>query len=242
MQVQLAGEPGRPGRANEDFTAATPEALVLLDGLGPPDGRESGCSHGTAWYVRRLGVRLLARLTGRADRSIGECLADAVVETAALHGGRCDLAHPRTPAATVVAARVVGEALEYLVLGDSLLVLGLRDGPPRVVGSRRPVPGARTAGPGPRTVAASPRAAEYAETGRVRLAELSAVAALSDGAARFTDLFALGDWSDALRLMSASGPDALIDRVRAAERTDPRCERWPRAQAHDDASAVHARV
>ncbi|MFD0348608.1 hypothetical protein ACFQ0M_26245 [Kitasatospora aburaviensis] len=141
MQVQLAGEARRPGRESEDFAAASPEALVLLDGSSSPTGLESGCRHGTPWYVRRLGVHLLARLTDRADRSIAECLADAIVETAALHGGRCDLAHPNTPAAMVVAARRHGTALEYLVLGDSLLVLEFKDGPPRVIGDNQRFPG-----------------------------------------------------------------------------------------------------
>ncbi|MFF7637331.1 protein phosphatase 2C domain-containing protein [Kitasatospora sp. NPDC008050] len=140
MQVQLAGEAGQPGQENEDFAASTPEALVLLDGSGSPTGMESGCRHGTAWYVRRLGVHLLARLTDRPDRSIAECLADAVAETAALHGARCDLAHPGTPAASVVAARLHGASLEYLVLGDCLLLLEPRDGPVKVVGDNQPYP------------------------------------------------------------------------------------------------------
>ncbi|GAA2249614.1 hypothetical protein GCM10010430_35410 [Kitasatospora cystarginea] len=141
MQVELAGEPQEPGRQTEDFAAASPEALVLLDGSSSPAGMESGCRHGTAWYVRRLGVHLLARLTDRSDRSISECLADAIVETAALHGGRCDLAHPNTPAAMVVAARLHGKSLEYLVLGDSLLILHPKDGPPRVIGDNQRFPG-----------------------------------------------------------------------------------------------------
>ncbi|AXI78514.1 protein phosphatase 2C domain-containing protein [Peterkaempfera bronchialis] len=140
MHVELAGEPQQPGRQSEDFAAATPEALVLLDGSSSPAGLESGCRHGTAWYVRRLGVHLLARLTDRADRTAAQCLADAIAETAALHGARCDLSHPNTPAAMVVAARQRGAALEYAVLGDSLLVLDREDGEPRVVGDNQPFP------------------------------------------------------------------------------------------------------
>ncbi|MEU9129239.1 protein phosphatase 2C domain-containing protein [Kitasatospora sp. NPDC048540] len=272
MQVQLAGEPARPDRVSEDFTAATPEALVLLDGSGSPEGLESGCGHGVAWYVRRLGVHLLTRMTDRADRSAAECLADAIAETAALHGGRCDLAHPNTPAAMVVAARLHGNSLEYLVLGDSLLVLQLVDGPPRVIGDNQRFPAgeelrrevlaaapgsaeraalrmqyalavraARNTGHGPWIAAAAPKAAGYAESGFVRLSALSALAAFSDGAARYGGLFRLGSWGDALALLAASGPAELIARVRAVERSDGRCARWPRASAHDDASALYAR-
>ncbi|GAA4859053.1 integrase [Kitasatospora terrestris] len=273
MQVDLAGEPRRPDRVNEDFAAASSEALVLLDGSSSPAGLESGCRHGIAWYVRRLGVHLLARMTDRSDRSIAECLSDAIAETAALHGGRCDLAHPNTPAAMVVAARLHGGSLEYLVLGDSLLVLHLKDGPPRVLGDNQrfpagetlrrqiwtTVPGSaeraalhmryalavravRNTGHGPWIAAASPRAAEHAETGFVELGDLHGVAALSDGAARFTDRFDLGSWADAVRLLAESGPAELISRVRAAERSDADCLRWPRGKAHDDASALYARV
>ncbi|WP_035847050.1 protein phosphatase 2C domain-containing protein [Kitasatospora azatica] len=273
MQVQLAAQAEQPGRESEDFASATPEALVLLDGSSSPLGMESGCRHGTAWYVRRLGVHLLARLTDRSDRSIAECLADAIVETAALHGGRCDLAHPNTPAAMVVAARLHGASLEYLVLGDSLLVLEPTSGRPRVVGDnqhyaegeelrqamRAAEPGSeertalhlryslalravRNTGHGPWIAAASPKAAAHAETGFVRLDTLRAVAALTDGASRYTERFALGDWTEALRLMAQGGPAALIARVREAETGDPRCARWPRGKTHDDATAVYARL
>ncbi|MEV7777720.1 integrase [Kitasatospora sp. NPDC088351] len=271
MQVQLAGEAQRPDRENEDFAAVSPEAFVLLDGSSTPPGLESGCRHGTAWYVRRLGVHLLARLTDRADRSIAECLADAIVETAALHGGRCDLAHPNTPAAMVVAARRHGASLEYLVLGDSLLVLEPKDGPPKVIGDNQrfpdgeelrrqvwsAVPGSveraalhleyalavravRNTGDGPWIAAAGPKAAQHAETGFVGLDRLHAVAALTDGAARYTERFGLGGWADVLRLLAESGPAELIARVRAVERSDAACERWPRGKTHDDASALYA--
>ncbi|WP_030271110.1 protein phosphatase 2C domain-containing protein [Streptomyces sp. NRRL B-24484] len=273
MQVQLAGEPYGPGRESEDFAAASAEALVLLDGSSMPKDLESGCRHGTAWYARRLGVHLLARLTDRADRSIAQCLGDAIVETAALHGGRCDLGNPNTPAAMVVAARTVGGSLEYLVLGDSLLVLHPREGAPRVIGDNQRFPGgellrrqvwttvpgsteraelylayaqavraARNSGHGPWIAAATPRAAEHAETGFVPLADLRGVAALTDGAARFTERFRLGSWSDALRLLAESGPAELIAQVRAVEAADAECTRWPRGKKSDDASALYARI
>ncbi|MFJ1756628.1 integrase [Kitasatospora sp. NPDC088134] len=273
MRVELAVDARRPDRGCEDFAAATPEALVLLDGSSTPESLATGCTHGTAWYVRRLGVHLLARLTDRADRTAAECLADAIAETAALHGGRCDLANPATPAAMVVAARLRGDTLEYLALGDSLLVLHPEQGPPRVIGDNQRFPGgeelrrqvwstvpgsaeraalhlryatavraARNTGHGPWIAAALPRAAEHAETGTVARAGLRGAAALSDGAARFTDRLELGSWADAAQLLAEAGPAELIARVRAAERTDPHCLRWPRSKAHDDAAALYARL
>ena len=39
------------------------------------------------------------------------------------------------------------------------------------------------------------------------------MAALTDGAARYTERFGLGSWSDALRLLAESGPAELIAQV-----------------------------
>ncbi|WP_063795881.1 hypothetical protein [Peterkaempfera griseoplana] len=273
MQVEMAGEPQHPDRISEDFAAATSEALVLVDGSSTPAGLESGCRHGTAWYARRLGVHLLARLTDRADRTAAQCLGDAIAETAALHGGRCDLSHPNTPAAMVVAARRQGAELEYAVLGDSLLVLHPYAGEPVVVGGNQPftageelrrrvwasAPGSperaalhmqyvlavravRNTGRGPWVAAALPRAAEHAESGAAPLAGLRGVAALSDGAARYVERYGLGGWADALELMAGPGPGELLARVRAVEASDPRCVRWPRGKAQDDATAVYAHL
>ncbi|WP_354642321.1 protein phosphatase 2C domain-containing protein [Kitasatospora camelliae] len=123
MKVEIATEPGTAGRANEDFAAAGPGVVVLLDGAGTPAGAECGCEHGVAWFAAALGSGLLAEVVTRPDRALTDCLADAIVRTAALHGDGCDLAHPGTPSATVIAVRVTGEVLEYLVLADSVLLL-----------------------------------------------------------------------------------------------------------------------
>lgn len=272
MRVQMAGEPQRPDRLSEDYAAATPEALVLLDGSSSPPAMESGCQHGTAWYARRLGVHLLARLVDRPDRTMAQCLGDAIAETASLHGARCDLAHPNTPAAMVVAVRRHGSALQYLVLGDSLLVLD-RFGTVAVIGDNQPFPAgevlrrerealpkgsperaalhmryalavraARNTGRGPWIAAALPKAAEHAETGSVPLAELRSFAALTDGASRYVERFDLGSWPDAMALLDGPGPTELLRRVREAEAADPACRQWPRGKVRDDATVLFARI
>ncbi|MDT0329802.1 hypothetical protein [Nocardiopsis lambiniae] len=121
MPFLIATEPGRVDRPNEDFAAVTARCAVVLDGVsGPLDG-DGGCSHGVAWYVRRLGALLLAGAdTGRPLRS---ALAEAITATTALHAGTCDTAHRDTPSATVAAVRMTGEGLEYLVLSDSVLLV-----------------------------------------------------------------------------------------------------------------------
>ncbi|WP_433417545.1 protein phosphatase 2C domain-containing protein [Microtetraspora malaysiensis] len=122
MRVTFATQPASPDRPNEDFIAATPDAVVLLDGAGTPAGSESGCSHGVAWYARTLGSKLIASLTQSAG-SLTEILAEGIKATTSLHDFTCDVNHPGSPSATVVMLRRTGDDLEYLVLADSVLVL-----------------------------------------------------------------------------------------------------------------------
>jgi hypothetical protein len=81
-----------------------------------------------------------------------------------------------------------------------------------------------------------PAAAGEAVTGTLPLARLCGVALLSDGASRIADAYHLLTWPQALAIISADGPAALIARTRAAEDSDPRALRWPRAKASDDAT------
>ena len=60
MRVLLASEPGAAERPNEDFAAAIPGAVVLLDGAGYVPDSATGCMHGVAWYPRTLGGLLAA--------------------------------------------------------------------------------------------------------------------------------------------------------------------------------------
>lgn len=121
MRVTFATE-AAPGRPNEDFVAATPDAAVLLDGAGTPAGSNSGCSHGVAWYSRTLGSTLLATMVQRAG-TLTELLADGIKTVSSLHDASCDLAHPGSPSATVIMLRRTNDALEWLVLADSVLLL-----------------------------------------------------------------------------------------------------------------------
>lgn len=137
MRAQLATEAGRTSAANEDFAAASATAAVLLDGATTPPGYETGCVHGVAWFARTLGGLLLAACEAPASGALTDCLRDGISQVRALHGGTCDLTHPDTPTATVVAIRVKGADLEYLVLADSLLVLSTVAGDREVISDRR---------------------------------------------------------------------------------------------------------
>ena len=127
MNVALGSQPAEPGRENEDFAAAASGAAVLLDGAGVA-GADTGCVHGIAWFSATLGGLLLGAITAQPARPLTACLADSICAVRSLHEDSCDLTHPASPTSTVVAVRAGAGALEYLVLGDSTLLLAYRDG------------------------------------------------------------------------------------------------------------------
>ncbi|MFE9495629.1 integrase [Streptomyces collinus] len=136
MRFALATLPADRERENEDFAASAPGAAVLLDGAGV-GGAETRCTHGVAWFSGTLGALLLRNITALPCRTLPECLADAIGVVRSLHGDGCDLAYRASPTSTVVAVRASGGALEYLVLGDSSLLLADGDGGATVVTDRR---------------------------------------------------------------------------------------------------------
>ncbi|MFE9677398.1 integrase [Streptomyces sp. NPDC006259] len=136
MRVTLGSLPAEPGRENEDFAAAAPGAAVLLDGAGVAKA-ETGCTHGVAWFSATLGGLLLSTITAHPARPLAACLADAIDSVRSLHEGVCDLVHRASPTSTVVAVRAGVDALEYLVLGDSSLLLADKGPGVTVVTDRR---------------------------------------------------------------------------------------------------------
>jgi hypothetical protein len=269
MRARMATAPAWPDADNEDFAAIAPSAAVLLDGAGIPAGIESGCVHGVAWFARRLGTALLARLCEPSGGPLAACLRAAIAEVRSLHGGACDLEHPVTPTATVVAIRVRGDTLEHLVLADSSLVLTQADGAQVVTdrrldgalrGSRsaldrmplrdpayaaafrdhmRAVQRVRNTPGGFWVAAADPAVAEHALTGSCPLSGLESALLVSDGASRLTDLFGLVSWAGLTAIVRRDGPAELIRQVRAAECADPDGSRWPRSKATDDITVVY---
>ncbi|GAA2909916.1 protein phosphatase 2C domain-containing protein [Streptomyces thioluteus] len=257
MRIELATRPGDPSRPDEDFVSAVLPAsgrggaLVLLDGVTPPPDGDDGCVHGVAWFTAHLGGALVELCAARREMGLRECLAEAIARTTAAHGGGCDLAHRRTPQATAVLARWDGARVEYLVLSDSVLLVEGADGAVTPVlddriarlAARGPVTDAqRNADGGFFTAAADPSVVSRAVTGALPRDAVRALAALSDGASRWVEVFRAGDWARCLGLLAKSGPRALIDRVRAAELADPECVAFRRGKAHDDASVVYAEL
>ncbi|NLU71958.1 hypothetical protein HCC61_04540 [Streptomyces sp. HNM0575] len=92
------------------------------------------------------------------------------------------------------------------------------------------------------TAAADPGVASLAVTGSTPRADVRALLALSDGAARWSQTFRHGDWAALLAFVRKEGTAALIAAVREAERADPHGTAHPRGKRHDDASAVFAEL
>lgn len=257
MRIDLSSAPGSPERPNEDWlSAAIPASgggtLVALDGVTPPPG-DVGCSHGVPWFAARLGGRLTELSGSRRDMPLSRILAEAIGATADAHRDTCDLSHARTPQATVVMVRWDESCVEHLVLSDSVLLLQAPGGEVRAVLDDRldriprerlrthaSADALRNTEGGFFTAAADPQVAARAVTGRTPRAEVRALAALTDGASRWTDTFGEGDWAECLAVLRKEGAEALIGRVRALE-SDP-ARTHARGKRHDDASAVYAEL
>jgi hypothetical protein len=243
MRVTMTSVAKRADRANEDFTGATPTVAVLIDGAGIP-GSESLCRHGVAWYAGRLGGSLLSLLSLVRDHSLPALLAEAIEQVTDDHRDTCDVADPISPSATVAVLRLSGGLIEYLVLGDSVIVLDKADEAPLVVSDPREVIISRSYEPALQAAARGsdeyhrvlkelranrnqpggfwlakddPRAADEAITGSCPLSELTGAVLLSNGASRIVDRFQLADWPEVMAILAASGPAEIIRRVRQAE-------------------------
>ncbi|MFE7209370.1 protein phosphatase 2C domain-containing protein [Streptomyces sp. NPDC001698] len=258
MRTEVVSEPGRPDCPNEDFASIGLPAsgqggcLVVLDGVTPPR-TGTGCSHSVSWFTARLGGALTELTVSWRDLTLPEILSRAILRTAESHAPTCDLSHPRTPQATVVLARWSAETVEYLVLSDSVLLLESPDGPVTPVLDDRlaRLPRAslatdalidavvRNKEGGFFTAAADPSVAARAVTGSVPRAEVRALAALTDGAARWVEKFHAGDWARCLGLVREEGAGSLVGRVRALETADKEERRYlRRSKTHDDATVV----
>ncbi|MGW1164775.1 protein phosphatase 2C domain-containing protein [Streptomyces sp. NPDC001153] len=262
MRTDLVSEPGDANRPNEDFAAVGLPAsgqggcVIVLDGVTPPRG-ETGCLHSVPWFTARLGGALTELTVSRGDLTLPGILSRAIGRTAEAHAQTCELSHPRTPQATVALARWSAGTVEYLVLSDSALLLQGPDGTVTPVLDDRLARLPRSAlatdalvdatlrnkEGGFFTAAADPSVAARAVTGTVPRGEVRALAALTDGATRWTEKFHEGDWQALFETVAKEGARSLVERVRELEAAD-REERafLGRSKTHDDATVVYAQL
>lgn len=269
MLVTFMSAPGSATRPSEDIALAAENIAVVLDGAGGPSELGSGCIHGTPWYVRNLGTRLLEHLLNRTNVALSEALADAIGEVAMMHTDTCDLNNPGTPSATVAILRKREHDLDYLVLSDAVMVFEGAKGTHFVSDRRIDQLGAPIRAkmnkletgspehqeqrlklvteqrrlrnkPGGHWVAAQlPEAATHALTGSIPSEDAHHIALMSDGGARYVDL-QLGDWKDLMAVLTEYGPQEVISKVREAERADAGGRIFPRTKQYDDATILFA--
>ena len=267
MKPVIVSEPGDPTVPNEDWAAAAGDDIVVLDGATARI--DTGCKHGVAWFVAKLGAEVTSGLAYKPTRTLTELLADSIRAVASMHI-ECDLSHPGTPSAGVAMVRVSEGSLEYLVLADTVVIVRGREENIVVTDDRvsrtasaeretatalpfdseerkealrrmkRREQAARNRHGGFWVAAADPEAASHAITGSVDLEKSTAVAALTDGAARCVVPFGLTTWEGAMQILDEYGPSELIHMVRQAEATDPEAERWQRTKVSDDATVVYS--
>lgn len=248
MEIRYATRAGTPGRPNDDYVVCGPDWVAVFDGATEPSGVDSGCVHDVPWLVRHLAAEVAARMPLR-DSPLDDLLAAAITGLRGWHGGRCDLDNPDSPSATVSLCRASGAELEYLVLADSpVVVLDPRDGASvfrddaveRLPGGRpytRELVSKSRNQPGGFWVASTvPDAAYHAVRGTLDLVPGIEVAVLTDGAARYSELYG-NSWESLVTLLRADGPAGLIAAVRDLESRNPP----PGAKPHDDATAVYCR-
>ncbi|NUR72728.1 MAG: hypothetical protein HOU81_18095 [Hamadaea sp.] len=261
VRTATSPAPGRP--VNEDAVFQIGDLVGVLDGVTLPPGFDSGCRHGTAWYVRQLVAALCEHYTAGPTEPLATLLRSAIRTVRELHP-ECDLDQPSTPAATVCLVRTGPAAVDYLVLCDTTLVIevdgvvtAITDGRFReIIAELRRVPPDPTAGeavgsnrgytagkwkrtnqPGGYWIAAAtPEAADEAVTGQVPVGA-SRIALLTDGAAGAVDSLSIMTWRALLDVLTDQGADALVRRIRIAEAAHAETGEFT-GKVHDDATTA----
>jgi hypothetical protein len=208
------------------------------------------------WVVQRLAVSLTSSLTLTPNVPLADALAAAITATCAAHMDTCDLANPDSPSSTVLIVRHRGEALEWLILGDSPLLLDLGETGVQVLTDDRSArlpsytPEGVRAGrnqPGGFWIASTrAEAAHHAITGSAAADTVRSGALLTDGAGRWVDRLHLGTWPELLAVLTKGGPTELIGQVRAAERAQLEPISYEPSgrmvKRHDDATAAYFQI
>lgn len=254
MRASIATEAASAHRPNEDFAAVSSTLAVLLDGAPVPADAAAPCPHDARWFSRTLGTRLLVELSAEPPVWIAEGVARAIDAVATSHAETCRLDDEAHPSATIAILRELPDVYEYFVLGDSTIVFEMAAGEVaarsdkrqrRAAAKRSALDALVKAAPTQRNVrggywiaSTNPDAAARGLQGHVERKEFLRAALLSAGAAAAVERYDLMDWRSALDTMQKHGPQAVIQATREAENSDPQAVRWPRSEAHDDATAI----
>ncbi|PPK64528.1 hypothetical protein V5P93_007017 [Actinokineospora auranticolor] len=253
------GVDGKP-RPSEDIVVVLPDAVVVLDGATSlrPDLPSGGA------YAAELAAQLAGRLSAAPELDLADHLAASIRSVARGNG----FTPGDSPASTVAIVRWNAAEVEALVLADTPVVAftpepqvvadlrlsqlpkgsyrdRLRQGggysPEHLAALRassRKTSALRNKEGGYWVAEAVPAAARQAIRATWPRDSVTATLIATDGVACGIDQYNLFDWPEALRLCQTTGPQSVLDAVRAAESTDPHGIRWPRPKPHDDQALV----
>src|SRR5262249_7867476 len=107
--------------------------VAVLDGLTARV--DTGCIHGVSWFANRLGSALTS-YAANTDQPLQDALRSAIKGVSSLHP-QCDLSHIGTPSAAVAIVRWSSTCWQYLLLGDTTVVMEMTTGGVRVVSDPR---------------------------------------------------------------------------------------------------------
>jgi hypothetical protein len=248
VEVTYVCQAASAQRPNDDFVLATETFVIVLDGATEPDGVESGCVHDVPWLVAHLGTNLAGLLVRDSRAALVDVLREGIAATMRDHTGGCDLQNPDTPSSTVAILRCGAEVVDYIVLGDSAVVIGHSDGELLVAHddrtaflsdrSREGVSRLRNTDEGFWIASNRPEAADKAVAGSVPLADVSRAALMTDGVTRLVERYGRS-WLDLLERMDKAGVVQVVADVRAEELGAP--PGTYRGKLHDDVTAVFCR-
>jgi hypothetical protein len=111
-------------RRSEDLVDTAGSAAWLLDGAGARGDPKACPQHDASWFVRQLSQALATELCEPAGRDLRDVLATGIGRVGSLHAQLCPrIPTGHGPSATVVIVRRHAHGLDYLVLGDSTLLV-----------------------------------------------------------------------------------------------------------------------
>jgi hypothetical protein len=131
VQIVMASErrPGKP--RNEDLLGAVDEIAFVLDGASVPEGMKTCCGRTASWYVQHLAAQLVATISREPIEPLPDVLASAIAGVAAAHAATCPRGPEHNelgPSSMVAILREHDRQVEYLVLGDSILLVETFEG------------------------------------------------------------------------------------------------------------------
>jgi Protein phosphatase 2C len=125
--LELCNVPAPDKKRSEDLVDTTDSAAWLFDGTNADDDPDACDLHDASWFVQQLSHALTATLNRRPAPHLRTALANAIAQVGDAHAQLCPRAARHRAAATAVIVRRSDQALEYLVLGDSALLVQTRD-------------------------------------------------------------------------------------------------------------------